>query len=76
MVKVTIESAAQHLRELIDRAANGDEVLITGPADAPLAKIVSARPARGKRLAGVAKGRVWMADDFDAPLEDSQEYMP
>jgi Protein of unknown function (DUF2281) len=24
---------------------------------------------------GIWKGQIWMADDFDAPLEDMQEYM-
>jgi antitoxin (DNA-binding transcriptional repressor) of toxin-antitoxin stability system len=73
MTKVTIENAEHHLRELVDRAANGDEVLITDPADAPLAKLVSARGPRAKRVAGLAKGRIWMSDDFDEPLEDFQE---
>ena len=26
-------------------------------------------------LRGWLKGKVWMADDFDAPLEEMQEYM-
>jgi hypothetical protein len=25
--------------------------------------------------AGFMKGKIWMADDFDAPLEDFKEYM-
>ena len=75
MTKVTIEDAEHHLRELVERAAKGDEVLITDPADAPLAKLISARRPRGKRVAGAAKGEIWMADDFDAPLEDFREYM-
>lgn len=76
MVKVTIEDAQQRLRELVERAAGGDEVLITGPTDAPLARIVPALLPGGKRVAGMAKGEIWMADDFDAPLDDFQEYMP
>lgn len=28
-----------------------------------------------KRKAGSAKGEIFMADDFDAPLEDFAEYM-
>jgi hypothetical protein len=28
-----------------------------------------------KNLFGIWKGKVWMADDFDAPLEDIAEYM-
>ena len=35
--------------------------------------------ANGKRprseLRGCLKGKVWMADDFDAPLEEMREYM-
>ena len=29
----------------------------------------------GKRQFGSMKGQIWMADDFDAPLEDFKEYM-
>ena len=33
----------------------------------------------GKRplseLCGIFKGKIWMADDFDAPLEEMKEYM-
>jgi len=32
-------------------------------------------PPRGKRVFGCAKGQFWMADDFDAPLEDFKDYM-
>jgi hypothetical protein len=31
--------------------------------------------ARPRRKAGSAKGQIWMADDFDAPLEEFKEYM-
>ena len=27
------------------------------------------------RMFGCAKGQFWMADDFDAPLEDFRDYM-
>jgi hypothetical protein len=32
-------------------------------------------PPRGKPVFGCAKGQFWMADDFDAPLEDLKDYM-
>ncbi len=76
MVRVTLETAEHSFRQLVERAANGDEVLITGPTDKPLAKIVPARAAAGPRQAGTARGKVWMSDDFDAPLDDFHEYMP
>ncbi|MGF1538479.1 MAG: DUF2281 domain-containing protein [Elainellaceae cyanobacterium] len=28
-----------------------------------------------KRQAGLLKGKIWMADDFDAPLEEMKDYM-
>jgi hypothetical protein len=30
---------------------------------------------RGERIIGLAKGQIWTADDFDAPLEDFKDYM-
>ena len=37
------------------------------------------QPARKKiplsELRGIFKGKIWMADDFDAPLEEMREYM-
>ena len=32
-------------------------------------------PAKKRRQSGSAKGQIWMAPDFDAPLKDFQEYM-
>jgi DNA-damage-inducible protein J len=26
-------------------------------------------------VSGLGKGKIWMADDFDAPLEEMKEYM-
>lgn len=45
------------------------------PTDKPMRVIVTfteevLTPKR-KRHAGVLSGKIWMADDFDAPLEDS-----
>ncbi|MCL1806133.1 MAG: DUF2281 domain-containing protein [Oscillospiraceae bacterium] len=35
------------------------------------------QPKKNSReaLAGCMRGKVWMADDFDAPLEDFKDYM-
>jgi uncharacterized protein DUF2281 len=29
----------------------------------------------GKRKLGLLKGKIWMSDDFDEPLDDFAEYM-
>ena len=30
---------------------------------------------RKKPIAGLLKGKIWIADDFDEPLDDLKEYM-
>jgi hypothetical protein len=30
---------------------------------------------RKQRIPGLAKGKLWIAPDFDAPLDDMKEYM-
>jgi DNA-damage-inducible protein J len=35
----------------------------------------SARPVRRMPKFGCMKGEIWMAEDFDAPLEEFKEYM-
>lgn len=36
---------------------------------------VSAEPVKKTPKAGGWEGKIWMAEDFDAPLEDFREYM-
>jgi Protein of unknown function (DUF2281) len=36
---------------------------------------VQAPPLSRKNAFGIWKGQVWMSDDFNAPLDDLQEYM-
>jgi hypothetical protein len=38
-------------------------------------KASNGEPPQGRRGFGCAKGQIWMADDFDAPLEDFKDYM-
>jgi prevent-host-death family protein len=76
MKQVSVEEAGQKLKELLGRVACGDEIVITDDADRPVAKLVSVRSSARKREAGHAKGRIRIADDFDAPLQDFSEYMP
>ena len=36
---------------------------------------IAAEPVRKIPKPGCMNGKIWMADDFDAPLEDFKEYM-
>jgi len=76
MTTVTIQEAQARLSDLIHRLSPGEEVVIT-ENDQPVARLVSTPTPQGKpRQLGTMKGTVlYMAPDFDAPLEDFKEYM-
>lgn len=76
MQTVTIEDAQARLVELVEQLAPGAEVTIT-KGGSPMAKLVGlALPLTDPRRPGSAKAKIlYMADDFDAPLEDFKEYM-
>ena len=76
MPTVTIEEAQNKLSELIHRLTLGQEVVIT-ENDQPVARLVAiAPPQRTPRKLGTLRGTVlYMAPDFDAPLDDFKEYM-
>lgn len=66
---VNVHEAKTHLSRLLARVATGEEVIIARSGQ-PVAKLVPFRPPAGKRVPGTAKGQIWIADDFDAPLPD------
>jgi antitoxin (DNA-binding transcriptional repressor) of toxin-antitoxin stability system len=74
MVEVTRDEAKGQLAELIEAAWRGEEVYITGPAG-QVVQLIPVRLGRGKPQFGSARGLIWMADDFDAPLDDFRDYM-
>ncbi len=74
MTQSTIHEAKTHLSRLIQRALAGEEVIIAN-AGTPVVRLVPILPQIRKRQLGGWKGRVSMADDFDAELEDFREYM-
>lgn len=77
MATVTIEEAQARLLEIIHRMQPGDELTITED-DRPVARLAAAKPAleSGPRKPGSLRGTVlYMAPDFDAPLDDFKEYM-
>lgn len=75
MTTVTLAEAQARLPELIAGLGPGEEVVITRETEA-VAKLVAEPAARKNPRLGTAKGKIlFMADDFDAPLEDFKEYM-
>ena len=76
MQQVTLEEAAKKLPELFDAAMRGEEILVTanGELNATIQFVPRVTDERRPQF-GSAKGRIWMSDDFDAPLEEFKEYM-
>ena len=75
MLQVTIHEAKTHLSRLIQKALEGEEIIIA-KGKKPLVKLVVIPELRKERRLGGAKDYVkFMADDFDAPLEEFKEYM-
>lgn len=71
---IDLVHAQTRLSELVRRAARGEDVILSEDGE-PVAKIIPISRARGPREFGSARGLIHMADDFDAPLEDFEEYM-
>ncbi|MBI3821758.1 MAG: type II toxin-antitoxin system Phd/YefM family antitoxin [Planctomycetes bacterium] len=73
---ISVKDAQAKLKELIDTLAPGDEIVITENQQ-PVAKLIGERVLNASRPApGLGKGSiVYMAADFDEPLDEFKEYM-
>ncbi len=77
MTHLSIDEAQLKLRELVHGLSPGDEVLIV-ENDQPVARLLPAESKlqQSNRQLGTMRGTVlYMAPDFDAPLEDFKKYM-
>jgi prevent-host-death family protein len=75
MTMISIEEAQAKLPDLIHRMNTGDEVVIT-ENNQPVARLVAtgSEPRQTPRQPGTLRGSVlYMASDFDAPLEDFKD---
>jgi len=70
MAEVNIHEAKTHLSRLLNRVAAGEEIVIS-KAGKPIARLVPYERPRTERKPGIDKGRIWIAEDFDAPLPPS-----
>lgn len=63
-MQVNIHEAKTHLSRLIERAEQGEEVVIAR-AHKPVVRLVPVAASSPPRRPGGWKGRVWIAPDFD-----------
>ena len=73
MQAVTVDEAKTQLVDLVDAAMSGETVVIT--KDGQQVQLIPLPPRIGRPQFGSARGQIQMADDFDAPLADFDEYM-
>lgn len=67
MTKVNVSEAETNLSSLLEKALNGEEVVIE-KAGKPLVRLV---PVREKESCfGMDAGKIWIADDFDELPDD------
>jgi len=70
-LQIDISEAQFELLHLLDLANSGQEIILTQD-NRPVAKLVSI--ITGQSLFGSDKGKIFMSDDFDAPLVEFEEY--
>ena len=67
--EVNIHEAKTHLSRLLARVLAGETIVIA-KAGKPVARLVPMGGNPPQRELGRDAGRVWIADDFDAPLPE------
>ena len=74
MATVSIQEAQNHLPQLIQELRPGEEFTITQHGQ-PLAHVKKVERTSWPCKAGSAAGKIHLAADFDAPLDDFKECM-
>jgi prevent-host-death family protein len=69
MESVNIYEAKTRLSQLVDKAAGGEDVVVSRNGK-PLARLTRLDAPRRRIKFGVLKGKIRIAPDFDAPLPD------
>ena len=73
MAKFNVAEAKSRFSELVQKAMIGEEVIIAKD-NKPVVKVVGIAEPGNPRAPGWAKGRIWMAPDFDATPDDFKGY--
>ena len=69
MQTINIHQAKTHLSKLLEEVSKGLEVVIA-KSGKPVARLTSISPAKPLRKPGLLKGKIRIAENFDAPLSD------
>ena len=66
---VNIYEAKTQLSKLVDKAAQGEDIIIARNGK-PVARITALKSEKRPFRPGSLKGKGWISDDFNAPLPD------
>ena len=66
---INVHQAKTHLSRLLARVARGEEIVIA-KAGRPVARLLPFAERPKRRIFGADRGKVWIADDFDAPMPE------
>ena len=69
-MEVKVHEAKTHLSRLLQRVEAGEEITIAR-GDKPIARLVPVVSSRALAQ-GMDQGRIWIAEDFDAPDPDRE----
>ena len=69
MSKINIHNAKTNLSRLIEKAAKGDEVIISRAGE-PVAKLVPIKPVTPRRRKGLLKNKIRIRPSFYKPLPE------
>ena len=75
MQSLSLDEAQSRLRQIVTDLQPGEQIVLI-EAGRPMATLVRAQRNTWPCKAGTAKDQIlWIAPDFDAPLDDFEEYM-
>lgn len=69
MESVNIYDAKTRLSQLVDKAAAGEDVVVSRNGK-PVARLTRLQEPRRRIVFGLLKGKLAVPDDFDAPMPD------
>lgn len=75
MTPISTAEAAPQLDSLITKAIAGEEIVIVNSAVSGAVLLVPIQERLGHPTFGSARGQIKLSDDFDAPLDDFNDYM-
>ena len=73
-MNMSIAEAKAKFSELVKRAEGGEEIAVTRHGKVVARLVPPTTTSKKPSLLGALRGKIWIADDFDEPLDEFKEY--